>query len=243
MPKCRLISHDLCPYAQRSRVMLHEKGVDFELEEVDLKNKPDWFVQMAPTSKVPTLEVTDEDGGRVILFESLVINEYLDEVAGDGSALPRDPLQRARIRSWIEYATTLLQDCFALTAAKDEETLAPIIERVRARLDRLERELGDGPFFLGESMSLVDAAYVPVLQRLDFADELYPTMALFGESRRKVTRWWKAIEVRPSIAASAPADVKERFYETIGRDRGGYFSVIGGLANSRGDSGAGSPAS
>lgn len=229
-PRYQLVSHDLCPFAQRTRVMLHERNVDFDLEEIDLKDKPDWFVELSPTGKVPTLIVTPGDGSEVVLFESLVINEYLDETAGSGPALPQRPLEKARVRAWIEYGTALLQDCFALTAARDEETLAPVVERAKAKLDRLERELGDGPFFLGKTMSLVDAAYVPALQRLKFADELHPSMELFGDSRPRVTRWWRSIEARPSVPASAPPDVRQRFHAMIGRDRGGYRSVIGALA-------------
>jgi glutathione S-transferase len=143
--------------------------------------------------------------------------------------LPADPLEKAHARAWVEYGTALLQDCFALTAAADEESLNTILGNVTARLDRLEREI-QGTFFLGEAMSLVDAAFVPALQRLKFADELKPDMALFGDHRPRVTRWWQAIEARPSVPASAPADIRERFYAMIGRDRGGYRSVIGKLA-------------
>lgn len=233
MPNFRLISYDLCPYVQRTQVMLREKGVDFDVDYVDLKNKPDWFLELSPTAKVPTLEVTADDGKRVVLFESLVINEYLEEAAGGPPMLPADPLDKARARAWIEYSTALLQDCFSLTAARDEEALAPVLEQVRSRLDRLERELGDGPFFLGEAMSLVDAAFVPALQRLKFADELYPAMELFGDRRPRVTRWWRSIEARPSVPASAPAYLRQRFYAMIGRDRGGYRSFIGRLAAAR----------
>lgn len=236
MPQYRLISYDLCPFVQRSQVMLREKGVEFDVDYVDLKNKPDWFLELSPTAKVPTLEVTADDGRRVVLFESLVINEYLEEVAGGRPMLPGDALDKARARAWIEYSTALLQDCFALTAARDEEALAPVLENVRARLDRLEAEVGDGPFFLGEAMSLVDAAFVPALQRLKFADELYPSMTLFGEQRPRVRRWWQAIEARPSVPPSAPPDLRERFHAMIGRDRGGYRSLIGQLAVSRGTS-------
>lgn len=229
MPQYRLFSDALCPFAQRSRVMLHETGLAFELEEIDLKNKPRWFVELSPTGKVPTLQVTADDGRRVVLFESLVINEYLDEVAGTRPKLPKDSLDKAHVRAWTEYSTALLQDCFALTAAKDEVALEPIIGRVRAKLDRLETKLGDGPFFLGGAMSLVDAAYVPALQRLKFADELYPALALFGDHRARVTRWWRSIAAQPSVQASAPEDVRQRFYAMIGRNRGGYRSVIGAL--------------
>ena len=229
MPNYRLMSYETCPFAQRSRAMLLETGVPFELEEIDLKDKPDWFVEMSPTGKVPTLEVTADDGTQVILFESLVINEYLDEVAGAPPRIPNDPLEKAHLRAWIDFGTLLLQDCFALTAAKDEKELTPIIERTRAKLDRLEHRLGDGPFFLGEAMSLVEAAYVPALQRLDFSNELYPSMRLFGDGRPKVTRWWNATEARPSVRASAPGNIRERFHAMIGRDRGGYRSLIGAL--------------
>lgn len=233
MPRYRLISYDLCPFVQRSQVMLLEKGVEYEVEYVDLKHKPDWFLELSPTAKVPTLEVITDDGRQVVLFESLVINEYLEEAAGGAPMLPEDPLDKARARAWIEYSTALLQDCFALTAAKDENELAPVLERVRARLDRLEREVGDGPYFLGEDMSLVDAAFVPALQRLKFADELYPPMKLFGGQRPRVTNWWRSIAARPSVPASAPAYLRERFHAMISRDRGGYRSLIGGLAASR----------
>lgn len=230
MPSYRLISYDMCPFVQRSQVMLREKGIDFDVDYVDLKNKPGWFIELSPTAKVPTLEVRTDDGRRVVLFESLVINEYLEEAAGGTPMLPAEPLDKARARAWIEYSTALLQDCFALTAAKDEAALQPVLDSVRRRLDRLERELGDGPFFLGEAVSLVDAAFVPALQRLMFADELYPAMALFGERRPRITRWWRSLENRDSVPASAPADIRARFHEMIARDRGGYRSVIGALA-------------
>ena len=229
MPKFRLVSYELCPFAQRSEVILREKGVTFDVDYVDLKNKPEWFVALSPTGKVPTLAVTTDEGEQVVLFESLVINEYLDEVAGGRRMLPEEPLPRARARAWAEYGTALLLDCFALTAAADEAALDEVLGRVRARLDRLERELRAGPFFLGEEMSLVDAAFVPALQRLKFADELYPAMGLFGEDRPKVTGWWSAIGARESVQGSAPADVRERFHAMIGRDRGGYRSVIGAM--------------
>lgn len=229
MPRYRLISYDLCPYVQRSQVMLHEKGVEFDVEHIDLSNKPDWFVELSPTGKVPTLEVTRDDGGTVVLFESLVINEYLEETAGGIPMLPSDPLDKAYARAWVEYSTALLQDCFALTAAKDVETLAEVCKRVSDKLDRIEGEIR-GSFFLGEAMSLVDAAFVSALQRLKFADELKPDMTLFGDHRPRVTRWWHAIETRPSVPDSAPADIRERFYAMIGRDRGGYRSLIGELA-------------
>ena len=78
MTKLRLISFPLCPYVQRAAIALAEKGVDFERIDIDLANKPDWFLKLSPLGKVPVL-VVEQDGREEVLFESAVIAEYLDE--------------------------------------------------------------------------------------------------------------------------------------------------------------------
>ncbi|MEE8212846.1 MAG: glutathione S-transferase family protein, partial [Acidiferrobacterales bacterium] len=98
MPDIRLISFELCPYVQRCVMTLLEKGVAHDIDYVDLSDRPDWFVELSPLGKVPVLEVTRDDGSKVVLFESVVINEYLDEVT-EGSMLPADPLDRAHSRA------------------------------------------------------------------------------------------------------------------------------------------------
>ena len=206
-------------------VTLNEKNVEFDIEFVDLGNKPQWFLDLSPLGKVPTLEVTQDGGEKVVLFESVVINEYLDEVT-EGSMLPAEALPKARARAWIEFANEVLKDGFNLSAAKDEEALNPILAKLNVKLDRLEKELGDGPFFLGEDVSLVDAAFVPALQRLWWCNELHPPLASF-ETRPKLKRWWTALAERDSVKNSAVDDIRERFDRMVGRDRGGYRSVVG----------------
>src|SRR3989337_1446247 len=103
MPKhLRLISHKLCPYVQRAVIVATEKGIEFERVDIDLADKPDWFLAISPTGKVPLLEVTETDGSKHVLFESAVIAEYLDEIGGGERLLPADPLLRARERAWVE---------------------------------------------------------------------------------------------------------------------------------------------
>ena len=210
---------------QRSVVTLNEKKVPFDIEYVDLSDKPSWFVELAPLGKVPTLEVTQDDGEKVVLFESVVINEYLDE-ATEGNMLPTDLLARARARAWIEFANELLSDVFALTGAKDDEALDKVIAKMDTKLDRLESEIAEGPFFLGSEVSLVDAAFVPALQRMSWANELHPPINSFA-SRPKVALWWKSLAERRSVRESAVSDLRQRFDKMIGRDRGGYRSVVG----------------
>src|SRR3954464_14646367 len=79
--KLKLISHKLCPYVQRAVISLTEKGVPFERIDVDLSNKPDWFLKISPLGKVPVLLVKTVDG-EVALFESNVICEYIEDTQG-----------------------------------------------------------------------------------------------------------------------------------------------------------------
>ena len=84
-PKLTLISHHLCPYVQRAAIALNEKGVEFERKNIDLNNKPDWFLKLSPLGKVPILVVDDE----TVLFESSVIAQYVNEITG-GDLLSAD---------------------------------------------------------------------------------------------------------------------------------------------------------
>ena len=222
MPHFRLISFELCPYVQRCVVILREKNVVHDVDYVDLSDKPDWFLELSPLGKVPVLEVTRDDGSKVALFESVVINEYLDEVT-EGSMLPADPLARAHARACIEFANELLCETFNVTVAKDEDALTKVLDKLGGRL---EREIDTGPFFLGAEPSLVEAALTPALQRLYWANELHPEMEVFA-GRPKVERLWLALSGRPSVQGSGPADLKQQFHRMVGRDRGGWHSVVG----------------
>ena len=105
----RLISHKLCPYVQRAVIALTEKGVAFERIDIDLANKPGWFLKVSPLGKTPVLMVGD-----AAIFESAVILEYLEETEPK-PLHPRDPLRRAEHRAWIEFGSTVLGDIAGFT--------------------------------------------------------------------------------------------------------------------------------
>ena len=109
-----LISHKLCPYVQRAVIALAEKGVPFERRDIDLANKPDWFLRVSPLGKTPVLLV---DGAAI--FESAVILEYLEETQPN-PLHPADPLARAEHRAFIEFGSAILNDIAGLYAAADE---------------------------------------------------------------------------------------------------------------------------
>ena len=100
--KLELISNVLCPFVHRAAIMLHEKGVAFDRRNVDLKNKPDWFLAISPRGKVPLLVA---DG--TVLFESAAICEFLDETHPP-HIVAEDPFRRAIERAWVEVANDLL---------------------------------------------------------------------------------------------------------------------------------------
>ncbi len=117
MPNYKLISFPLCPYVQRALIVLAEKNVPFERVDIDLANKPDWFLKLSPLGKVPVLQADDN-----VLFESQVIAEYLDEVT-QGSLHPTDPLQKAKHRAWIEFASQTLATLWGYIPPKPKRHL------------------------------------------------------------------------------------------------------------------------
>jgi glutathione S-transferase len=108
MPQIKIYSAVVCPYAHRSRLVLQEKGVDFELIEINLQNKPEGFTDISPYGKVPAIAHGDQR-----VWESAVINEYLDEVFPNPPLLPSSPIAKAQARIWIDFANTRLVPAFS----------------------------------------------------------------------------------------------------------------------------------
>jgi glutathione S-transferase len=212
MPKhLRLISHKLCPYVQRAVIVANEKGIDFERIDIDLADKPDWFLEISPTGKVPVLEVTLDDGTKHVLFESAVIAEYLDEISGD-RLLPSDPLARARERAWVEFASAALGDIYQLYVAPDRERFEAASDAVDKRLAQVELELG-GTYFAGGRFGLVDAAFAPVFRYFDVFERRASLNVL--ERRPKLRAWANVLLKRPSVTAAAPGDYADRLADFI----------------------------
>jgi len=159
-----LISFKTCPFVQRAVITLKHKNIDFDITYIDLADPPDWFLDISPLAKVPVLKVDDE-----ILFESAVINEYLDEITG-GDLQPKEPLARAKNRAWIEFASNMLGNLYMMKMSKDEERYSKYRERLVSQLERVEKRLGDGPWFNGAEFSLADTAFAPFFKQDSVAD-------------------------------------------------------------------------
>ncbi len=194
----RLISHKLCPYVQRAVIALTEKGTPFERIDIDLANKPEWFLKLSPLGKTPVLLV-----GEVAIFESAVILEYLEETQPK-PLHPADPLMRAEHRAWIEFGSAVLSDIAGFYAAPDEATFKAKTAQLEQRFSRLEARIAAESWFDGAEFSLVDAVFGPVFRYFDVFDEI----ADFGilADKPKVARWRRNLAARPSVRTAVSAD-------------------------------------
>jgi glutathione S-transferase len=213
----KLISHKLCPYVQRAVIALTEKGVPFERVDIDLDNKPDWFLKISPLGKTPVLVVGDK-----AIFESAVILEYLEETQPN-PLHPKDPLARAEHRAWIEFNSTVLGDIWGLEIATDEATFAAKAKLLEGRLAVLEKRLVGTPWFDGESFSLVDAVFGAAFRYFDVIDEI-GDFGIFA-STPKIVRWRNNLRQRASIRNAVSADYPQLLRDFL-RKKGAYLSQL-----------------
>jgi glutathione S-transferase len=199
----KLISHKLCPYVQRAVIALAEKGVPFERIDIDLANKPDWFLKLSPLGKVPVLTVATGKS-EVALFESNVICEYIEETQGGAKLHPQDPLARAEHRAWMEFGSATLSDLWGLETTTDAATFETKRQAIAAKFARVEAALGSGPWFAGEKFSLVDAVFAPIFRYFDVFDE-FTNLSVFKDAP-KVRKWRAELAKRPSVRAAVGRD-------------------------------------
>lgn len=200
----KIISFGICPFVQRSIITLNYKKVPYEVKYIDLANKPDWFLKISPTGKVPVLET--ENG---VIFESAVINEYIDEVS-DGSLLPSDPYKRAQERAYIELSSAVIWSYFNTAVAQNEEGYLKCKVELENNLTSLLSKFS-GPFFRGEELSLVDTAAIPSLQRILLTKNLFEDLNLSQENKGKFQKWSQSAASLKEVENSVPFSFVEDY--------------------------------
>ncbi|WP_321528195.1 glutathione S-transferase family protein [Sedimenticola selenatireducens] len=209
-----LVSFAICPFVQRAVIALKEKRVDFDITYIDLDNPPDWFKEISPFGKVPLLRIGDE-----VLFESAIINEYLDEVYPP-ALHPENPLERAKHRGWIEFGSNLLFDQFKAMMAKDEDSFQQQCEVLGGSFARLDPVISDGPYFMGERFSLLDTAYAPFFMRFEILKKYHEALEDLMPTR--LNRWGQALLDRDSVKTSVVDDFEQRFV-AFGKSKGSFI--------------------
>jgi len=195
-------------------IILRAKQVQFDVTYINLLEKPDWFLEISPHGKVPVLKVGEHN-----LFESNAIAEFLEEQV-EPRLHPGDPIKRARNRAWTDYVPTFASAVSAVYYAKDASALAAAIEQARVPLSRLEGALaseqeGDGPYFNGAALSMVDAAYAPFFQRLAMIDAKRDTGVL--DDFPRVKAWAGRLLDTEAVTGSVHESFPEVFAATLKR--------------------------
>jgi RNA polymerase-associated protein len=156
-----LYSGTTCPFSHRCRIVLYEKQMDFQVIDVDLFNKPEDIAVINPYNRVPVL--VDRD---LVLYESNIINEYIDERFPHPQLMPPDPIMRARARQLL---FTMEHELFSHIEALEKNLKAAEKSRlhVRDRLTELAPIFIKQKHMLGDEFSMLDVAIAPLLWRLD----------------------------------------------------------------------------
>jgi glutathione S-transferase len=173
-----------CPYCARVRIVLAEKGLPYDPVEIDLSDRPAWLYAKNPSGRVPVLE---EDGG-LVLPESQVIMEYLEERFPEPQLWPADPAERALGRLWVDrFQVRLGGDYYALRRGDPSE--------LDARLADLDAALEAQPFLTGREYGLADIGYVPWILRAR------SNLGVDLEPYESLSAWLDRLSERPAIAA------------------------------------------
>jgi glutathione S-transferase len=180
----RLYDADRCPYCARVRIVLAEKGVEYETVPVDLDDRPAWIYEKNPLGRVP---VWEEDS--FVLPESVAIMEYLEESFPEPRLLPAEARARALARVRIVRFDRLGDAYYALRRGDESAR-----DRLEARLGELEELLAAGPFLSGGEYGLADIAYLPWILRA--RDRMGLALDRFGA----VSAWVERLSERPAVA-------------------------------------------
>ena len=191
-----LYSGTTCAFSQRCRIVLYEKGMDFQIIDVDMFNKPEDIAVMNPYNRLPVLVERE-----LILYEANIINEYIDERFPHPQLMPADPVMRARARLFLfNFEVELFSQVDFLengNAKQQEKARAQVADR----LTELAPVFTKQKYMLGDEFSMLDVAIAPLLWRLDFYGVSLP------KSAAPLMKYAERIFSRPAfIDALTPAE-------------------------------------
>ena len=193
-----LYSGNTCPFSQRCRFVLFEKGMDFEIRDIDLYHKPEDINVLNPYGEVPILVERD-----LVLYESNIINEYIDERFPHPQLMPPDPVERARARLTL---FNLEREIFVHVKTLEdrnstEEQREAARQKIRDSLVGLAPVVAKRKYLNGDEFSMLDIALAPLLWRLSYYGIELPPAAM------PVQKYAERVFSRPAfIEALTPSE-------------------------------------
>ncbi len=211
-----LISYALCPYVQRAVIMLREKQLDFVRYDIDLANKPEWFLRRSPLGKVPMLWVDQQH----VVFESSVICEYIDNVS-QNTMLPENPLTRAQYQGWMALGSHILNCIATLYSTPNLVVYKKACADIKTAFSSIEKQIAL-PYFDGDNFSMVDAVYAPIFRYFDvFESKLgLDFNSLIFSQFVNISQWRSQLRQRPSVVSAVAQDYDERLVEFVNNKKG-----------------------
>ena len=213
----KLVSFKACPFVQRVVIAMEIKAIDYEIEYIALACPPDWFLAISPLKKVPILIVENS-----VIFESSVINEYIDEAFPVNRLHPEDLLLKAQNRSWIEFSSNVSMHAFKLSIDEKKQDFEHTLAMLKHDFDQIEKNLKEQPFFNGEHFSLVDASFAPVFQRLNYLHSVHGE--IFDKKRHPhIFKWQGKLLKLSEVKRSCVPEIEELYYNLLWT-RQGYIT-------------------
>lgn len=205
-PTVWILKDKVCPFAEKALAALYEMGVDFDVIEVDAKNKPASLFEVNKKGLVPAMR----DQGNAIA-DSYIILEYINEMwtKPDGKGLfPDSPAQRAVARTWSANINNSLVKCwYGLLFSKDQNSIEEARQKLLdafKELNEAMRCISDGPFFMGKEYGVVDIMLAPHVERLPVLDRLKGFKIPETEEYQRLHEWWKAVDAVPTYQKCRP---------------------------------------
>lgn len=202
--KIKLVSSKFSPYCHRVEMVLMEKNIPYEKQDIDLSNRPDWFVKDAPAGKVPLLYVNDKP-----LFESFAICEYLEENFKENPLHPSNPLDKAWHRGWMEFSNGILAATFGMMFSQNQEQFDLKKAEATTKIIALDKYLKFNPYFDGQKFSMVDVFMASALKPLSYI-EIKFTLEIF-DLYKNASTYTESVITRGSLQKALPANYDDIF--------------------------------
>lgn len=197
-----LYSAKVCPFAQRTLILCKEKNLEYDLIEIDLDNKPKSFTDLTPTGTVPLIS---HKGAAI--YESSVINEYLDQIFPTPPLFSSDPVEKAFMKILISYCDNRLIPAFyKLLLGQDADKRDQLREPLKNVLQFIEEEGfnkhgNSGDYFFGKTLSMVDITFYPFFERFvvlaHYRDMPIPASCV------RLKHWFETMQTLDSVKQTA----------------------------------------
>uniref|UniRef100_A0A3Q3BAV1 Glutathione S-transferase omega n=1 Tax=Kryptolebias marmoratus TaxID=37003 RepID=A0A3Q3BAV1_KRYMA len=213
----RIYSMRLCPFAQRARLVLNAKGIKYHTVNINLSDKPDWFLEKNPLGLVPTLETP---AGEVI-YESLITCEYLDEVYPEKKLLPAPPFAKAQQKMMVESFSKVMPYLYKIPAGRlKDQDVSGLEAELKEKFAKLNQDLvkKKTKFFGGDTITLVDYMLWPFFERLEVLE-----LQNFLDDTPELKKWTQRMLEDPAVKATMTSlDTFKAFYKSYNDGKPDY---------------------